>query len=249
MAETRNQERSNRNTIKEEHKMQNKLSRSAIMGIHPQIAHVPARGMPAHAVPQGAQRVAVGQMPWDQTRTGPGGGNYSAAMSSPNSPAYPMLSNVAPLGAPDTFAGPAAVIRQALVPISCISVCEAGGVEKCIQCFPDNGRLYVNGVRAGNGFFEVVLTRITAGGLDNNRLGNTYIDAGIFNSDDMYLPFDGGCVNRDNPISVCFKSFQTPTELPYLNLHFFGTRDQSWNSCEPGLALALNATGQFPMAA
>lgn len=223
----------------------NKLSRSVIMGLRPQVAHV----MPAHAVPEGASRAAMGQMPWEATRTQWGGGNYSAPMFSPNASAFPMLNNVAPLGPPNTFAGPGAVIRQALVPISCISQCEAGGVEKCIQAFPDYGRLYVNGVRGGNGFFEIILTAIRAGGTDINRLGNTFIDAGIFNSDDMYLPFDGGCVNRDSPISVCFKSFQTPTELPFLNLHFFGTRDQSWNSCEPGLALALNATGQYPMAA
>jgi len=205
--------------------------------------------MPAHAVPEGARRAVMGQQDWASTRTGPGGGNYSAPMFSPNASAFPMLNNLAPLGPPDAFAGPASVVRQALVPISCISQAEAGGVEKCIQAFPDHGRLYVNGIRSGNGFFEVIATRVTAGGLDNNRLGNTFIDVGIFNSDDMYLPFDGGCVNRDNPISVCFRSFQTPTELPFLNLHFFGTRDQSWNSCEPGLAMALNATGQYPMAA
>lgn len=206
--------------------------------------------MPAHAVPQGAPVQAVGQgVPWGDTRGPWGSGNYGAAMASPDAVTTPMLPNMAPLGPSQVFVSPGAVIRQALVPISCISQAEAGGVEKCIQCFPDNGRLYVNGIRAGNGFFEIILTRITAGGLDSNRLGNTFIDVGIFNSDDMYLPFDGGCVNRDNPISVCFKSFGAPSDLPFLNLHFFGTRDQAWNSCEPGLALALNASGQYPMAA
>ncbi len=231
----------------------NLLSRAQLMGM-PQGAHFPAQQqmMPAHAVPQGGQRVAVGQgegVPWAATRAPWGSGNYGTAMASPDAVTTPMLPNMAPLGPSNVFVNPGAVIRQALVPISCISQAEAGGVEKCIQCFPDNGRLYVNGIRAGNGFFEIVLTRITAGGLDANRLGNTFIDAGIFNSDDMYLPFDGGCVNRDNPVSVCFKSFGTPSELPFLNIHFFGTRDQAWNSCEPGLALALNATGQYPMAA
>ncbi len=233
---------------------QNLLSRHGqqLMAMPQGVVQVPARGMPAHAVPQGAQRQAMGQdmggVPWGATRTAWGGGNYNAAMASPDAVTTPMLPNMAPLGPQNVFAGPGVVVRQALVPISCISQAEAGGVEKCIQCFPDHGRLYVNGIRAGNGFFEMILTRITAGGLDANRLGNTFIDAGIFNSDDMYLPFDGGCVNRDSPISVCFKSFGTPSELPFLNLHFFGTRDQAWNSCEPGLALALNATGQYPMA-
>lgn len=230
----------------------NLLSRSAPMMVRmPNGALVVPARMPAHAVPQGAQRLGVGQgVTWGDTRAGWGSGNYNVAMASPDAVVNAsMLPQMAPLGPSNVFVGPGAVIRQALVPISCISQAEAGGQEKCIQCFPDNGRLYVNGIRAGNGFFEIVLTRITAGGIDANRLGNTFIDVGIFNSDDMYLPFDGGCVNRDAPISVCFKSFGTPSELPFLNLHFFGTRDEAWNSCEPGLALALNASGQYPMAA
>jgi hypothetical protein len=199
------------------------------------------------AVPQGERNVAVGGvMDWQDSRSMWGSGNYNASMASPNAVVNAsMLPNMAPLGQPGNFANPQTVIRQALVPISCISQAEAGGVEKCIQCFPDHGRLYVNGVRSGNGFFEVILTRLTAGGTDNNKLGNTFIDAGIYNSDDMFLPIDLGCANRDSPISVCFKSFNTPSDLPFLNLTFFGTRDQAHNSCDPGLALALAAGGQY----
>jgi hypothetical protein len=209
-------------------------------------------------VPSGAKAAAVGgnmmmynpngngATPWNQVQTVVGGGNYAQQWADPNaSTNAASLPNVAPMAAPVQFANPATVIRQALVPISIISQAEAGNQEKCVQTFPDNGRLYVNGILGGNAFFEIILTRMTAGGLDSNRMANTMIDAGIFFSQDIYKPFDGGCVNRDNPISVCFKAFNTPSELPFLNLHFFGTRDQAWNSCEPGLAIALQATGQL----
>lgn len=229
------------------HPNQNLLSRMAQVE---RFAAMPQARQQVQQVPQGGQRVAVGAMPmatpWEATRAMWGSGNYNAAMASPNAVVNAsMLPNMAPMADPGYFANPQTVIRQALVPISCISQAEAGGVEKCIQCFPDHGRIYVNGVRAGNGFFEIILTRLTAGGTDNNKLGNTFIDAGIYNSADMYLPIDLGCANRDSPISVCFKAFNTPSDLPWLNLTFFGTRDQAHNSCDPGLALALNAGGQF----
>ena len=225
----------------------NALSRQAQLsrfGFQQQPVQQPV--MHPQQVPQGQRRVAVGGCGWEG-RAGWGTGNYQCSWASPNAVVNASsLPNMAPLGPRNIFAGPGSVIRQALVPISCISQAEAGGVEKCIQCFPDHGRLYVNGARAGNGFFEIILTRLTAGGTDNNKLGNTFIDVGIYQSDDMYLPIDLGCVQRDSPISICFKAFNTPTDLPFLNLHFFGTRDQAHNSCEPGLALALNATGQYP---
>jgi|GEM_PF-5547384 len=212
-------------------------------------------------VPHGAKAVAMGGnmmvanpngnggTPWSQVQTVWGGGNYQQQLSDPNaSTNASSLPQAAPMAAPVQFANPATVIRQALVPISIISQAESGGQVKAVQTFPNNGRLYVNGVLGGNGFFEIIITRITAGGLDANRIGNDNIDAGIYFSQDIYKPFDGGCVNRDNPITVAFRSFQTPSELPFLNLHFFGTRDQAWNSCEPGLAVALQATGQIPTA-
>lgn len=225
------------------HAPMNALSRQAQFGFSQQPSQAPQPQM----VPQGNPRVAVGGNCGWEGRAGWGSGNYQPTFASPNAIVNASaLPNMAPMGPPQIFAGPGSVIRQALVPISCISQAAPGGVEKCIQVFPDHGRLYVNGVRAANGFFEILGTRLTAGGADNNRWGNTLIDIGIYQSDDMFLPIDLGCVNRESPISVCFRAFETPSVLPYLNLTFFGTRDQSWNSCEPGLALALNATGQYP---
>lgn len=209
---------------------------------------------PGAFVPQGAQRVAVGGgfVPAGCGYGGPRGqwgtGNYGEAWASPNAGGGASnLPNMAPMGDPGAFVNPAQVLRQALVPIQIISQAEAGGVEKCVQSFPDHGRLYVNGARACNGCFEILLTRLTAGGTDMNRLGNTMIDAGIYNTDNCNCPIDLGCVQRDQPISMCFRAFGTPTELPYLNFAFFGTRDQAFNSCDPGLALALAAGSQYPM--
>lgn len=210
---------------------------------------------PAAFVPQGAQRVAVGGdfIPagcgFGAPRSGWGTGNYGMTYASPNAVVNASsLPNMAPMGAPGAFVNPAQVLRQALVPIAVISQAAAGGQEQCVQSFPDHGRLYVNGVRSGNGFFEILLTRLTAGGTDMNRLGTALIDAGIYNTDNCNCPIDLGCVQRDQPISVCFRAFGTPTELPFLNLTFFGTRDQAFNSCEPGLALALAASSQYPIA-
>jgi hypothetical protein len=182
----------------------------------------PNPAMSPQSVPGGQQRVAVG-------------GYFQ-----PRDPAcYP------PLPVPAGLLAPGAILRDCDVPIMALSQALPGGQERCVQVFPTRGTLVVDGVRACNGCFEILITRLEAGGISYDRLGNGLFDVGLWNTQFCKCPIDIGCVQRDNPISICFRAFGTPTEPPFLNLAFYGVRDQA-QGCYPGLATVLAAQGYVP---
>lgn len=144
------------------------------------------------------------------------------------------------------------VLRRSNVPLGLVVPCAARGKEQVAYLFPPNGHFYVQGVRSFNSPFEVVITRLSAGGTDNNLIPREMDSAAFTVGAEMpepgqsaeappeydheagYYPQDWGCVTRDCPLTVVYRAHLSPVVPPHLNWVVYGTHlTNAYNSCAP----------------
>jgi hypothetical protein len=77
----------------------------------------------------------------------------------------------------------------------------AGPQETCIEVYPETP-LYGIGLRGHNDEGEVVIERITSGGVNHNLIAGP-VDASVFAGNDIF-PMDFGPVSEDLPIVIVF---------------------------------------------
>jgi len=198
-----------------------------------QIIHVPAGGARAAlggCAPAWAARNPVGPDPFLPGCGGPANSIPFAQSAAEQAPVDPSC-----------FVQPGQVQAQAYVPLPVISQSLAAGALKRIETAPKHGRMYICGIKSLNDPFEILIHNITLGGSDASRLARPDIDSAVYSADRQFDAFDGGCIDNNSPLCVEFRSFGTPTVLPFINLHFFGTKLTAFNSCDPGQMLAMAA--------
>ena len=211
------------------------------------------QGPQAQPVPAGAQALAVGACPPAGLPQSTWGG-YNPPGPSDQQPWAPWTGATAPMRAPSAgvppsmFANELSVLRQGCAPLGLISEAAPGIQERVLTVFPQVGRLYGFGLKSCNGCFELILTRLVSSGSTADRLGGP-IDPGFYNTTGCMCCFDFGCISRDSPVSVTFRSFTAQSTLPVLNMGIVGIWDQAWNACDPGLAAALISSGALPFSA
>lgn len=203
--------------------------------------HAPTNGQIVRVPARGSDMVALGGCApmWAQRNPGtplaPGCGAPANTM-----PFAQAAAETAPVDR-NCFVQPGQVQAQAYTPLPILSQTLASGQTKRVETAPKHGRMYVCGIKSLNDPFEVELVNLTLGGSDASRFARPGVDSAVYQSDNYFLPFDGGCIDNNSPLCVEFRSFGTPTVLPFLNLHFFGTKLTAFNSCDPGQAMAQAA--------
>ena len=188
-----------------------------------------------------AGRASVGQQgcsatPWQNTPPwGPGQG----AQYSPNMGFAPSLPQNGPFVRPELLVNPYQVIEQSYVPLGFrVRAAAPGGSPSTIEVFPFKGLYYIAGVKSFTLPGEIEMLRVESGGSGLPRNAAPF-DFAAYNTLEPFSPVDYGCISNQQPLTLTFAAFGTPSEAPFLNGVLFGTQQQSWNSCYPGLPTAI----------
>lgn len=156
----------------------------------------------------------------------------------PNRDIMPGLPQNAPWVNPAGLVNPYQVIQQNYSPLGIRMPLPGGGAPATLSAFPNHGLFYIAGVRVCNECDEVDIIRITTGGADLARNAAPF-DAAAYNTIECFCPVDWGCISKEQPLNITAAAVGTPSVGPTLNAILFGTQQQSWNSCYPGLPAAI----------
>jgi len=174
--------------------------------------------------------------PWQATPAyGPGQG----AQYDPNIGFAPSLPQNAPFVDPGLLVNPYQVIEQNYVPLGFrVQAAVPGGTPLTVEVFPFKGLYYIAGIKIFNdpGIIEILRFESGGSGLPRNAAP---FDAAAYNTLEPFSPVDFGCISNQQPLTITFAAFGTPSEAPFLNGVLFGTQQQSWNSCYPAIGTAL----------
>jgi len=161
----------------------------------------------------------------------PGGADY-ANMAGCGPVAPSMIPPGSPLGVlnvpgggaglpPIPYPGPA-IFQQGCVPCSVIMQADLGGATE-VQVSPRNGAFFnIGGISSCNNCFEILINSILTGSAEVNLLPCGQVDVGIWNTDDCFCCFDGGCISTLGPATINFEPFGTPSVAPFLNIALWG---------------------------
>lgn len=155
----------------------------------------------------------------------------------PNRDIFPGLPQNAPWVHPAGLVNPYQVIQQNYSPLGIRMPLMTTG-PSTVSIFPNHGLFYIAGVRVCNECDEVDIIRITTGGADLARNAAPF-DAAAYNTIECFCPVDWGCISKEQPLNITAEPVGTPSVAPTLNAILFGTQQQSWNSCYPGLPAAI----------
>lgn len=174
-----------------------------------------------------------------------GSGQYGSQYG-PNNDLSPGLPQNAPWVPGNMLVNPCQVIQQNYTPLGFrIQANSPAGTSTTIIISPNSGGMfYVAGIRIFNQPDEIEILRISSGGADIARNAASF-DAAAYNTLECFCPVDWGCISNQSPMTLTFASIGNPSTAPFINGVLFGTFQQSWNSCYPGLATALGACGPY----
>lgn len=186
---------------------------------------------------RGQQPVNVGACgsPWQPS---PFYAGQWGAQWGPNVPHSDVVPQNAPNVPPQMLASPTDIIRANQTSFSIRAQAAANNAVVTVEGNPIAGLFYTSAVRSCNECNEIDIQTITTGGSSINRLAGP-TDAVAWNTIECQCPVDWGCISSQNPIRISFSAVGTPSVAPFLTLILFGTRDESFNSCYPGLPAAV----------
>lgn len=176
--------------------------------------------------------------PWPPSG-GYGTGQYGSQYG-PNNDLNPGLPQNAPWVPPQAMVNPYQVIQQNYTPLGFrVQANTPAGSATTIIIAPNNGGLfYISGIRSFNQPDEIEILRISSGGADIARNAASF-DFAAYNTIECFCPVDWGCISNQSPMTLTFASIGNPSIAPFINGVLFGTFQQSWNSCYPGLPSAI----------
>jgi hypothetical protein len=184
--------------------------------------------------------------PWDAT-AGYGTGQYGLQYGV-NQNFYPSLPQNAP-NAGAFLVNPNQVLQQNYSPLGLRFQAVAGQTTN-VELAPTHGLYYIAGIRTFVQPDVIFIERVSTGGADLARNAGPF-DAASYNTVECFCPVDWGCISSQQPMQIAFSAVGTPSVQPFLNLSLFGTQQQSFNSCYPGLpaaiGLAPGAAGNWAM--
>ncbi len=135
-----------------------------------------------------------------------------------------------PAGLPIPPSTPA-IFQQTCVPCAVIAQSDLAG-STTVQITPRNGAFFnIGGLSSCNNCFEVLVSAISTGSAEVNLLPCGQIDIGIYNTDDCFCCFDGGCISTLGPATIEFEPFGTPSVAPFLNMTFWGVSTRGAFDC------------------
>lgn len=169
--------------------------------------------------------------------SGYGTGQYGFQYG-PNRDIFPGLPQNAPWINAAGLVNPYQVIQQNYSPLGIRFALPLNGDAATISVFPNHGLYYIAGVRVCNECDEVEIVRVTTGGADLARNAAPF-DAAAYNTIECFCPVDWGCISKEQPLNLTARSVGTASVPTVLNAILFGTQQQSWNSCYPGLPAAI----------
>lgn len=150
----------------------------------------------------------------------------------------PSLPNAAPRVPPELLVNPYQILQNFYSPLGFRAQAAAGGALTTVSVFPTQGLFFGAGIRTFNQPDEILIQRISAAGADI-ALNAGPFDAAAYNTIECFCPIDVGCFQRNDPLTISFSSIGTPSVAPFLNGVIFGTQQQSYKACYPGLGSAL----------
>jgi hypothetical protein len=168
---------------------------------------------------------------------GYGTGQYGAQYG-PNANFDPSLPQNAPWVHPAALVNPYQVIQSNYVPLGVDMSVTADGAAVTGSFFPTHGLYYIAGIRVCNECDEIEIVRITTGGSDLARNAGAF-DAAAYNTIECFCPVDWGCISQQNPLNLTARAKGTPSVAPTLTAILFGTHQQGFNTCYPGLPAAI----------
>lgn len=176
--------------------------------------------------------------PW-QPSPDYGTGQYGSQWG-PNNPMNPSMGpQSAPQVPPSQQVGPNQVLAQNASPLGVnIQANAPAGTPTTVLISPATGLYYINCVRTFNQPGEITINRVTSAGLDVPRNSGSF-DAAAYNTLECCCPVDWGCISSQAPMTLTFASQGSPSTAPFLNMVLFGTWQQSFNSCYPGIGPAV----------
>lgn len=175
--------------------------------------------------------------PWPPS-AGYGTGQYGSQYS-PNNDLNPGLPQNAPWVPPQALVNPYQVLQQNYTPLGFrVQANSPAGTSTTIVIAPNQGLFYIAGIRAFNQPDEIEILRVSTGGADIARNAASF-DFAAYNTIECFCPVEWGCISNQSPMTLTFASIGTPSTAPFINGVLFGTYQQSFNSCYPGLPTAI----------